>query len=556
MTSLSVIFLSFLILKVASSRSNDFESGIPSHGKCQPIKVALCKDIQYNKTIMPNILGHSSQEEAEIDINEFKSLIKTGCSPYLKFFLCSVFVPVCTVMESALPPCKSLCLQAKNNCDLVMKKNGYEWPPILDCNSFPEGDLCVGQNQSERQARRRKTLRKPLTCPAFMQLNKVHEYSLTVGDQVIENCGMPCNSEGDLFGASESSHKVFKLVICIFAGICFFSSFFTFLTFLIDTKRFQYPERPIIFMSACYCVISASYIVGFIINDKASCSEFETQYQIEDRMIVSIVTQGTKKEGCTILFVMLYFCGLASCLWWVVLTITWFLSAGLKWGQEAVESRSQYFHLVAWAIPGIMTIVLLGMGHVDGDLLTGACYTGLTNATVAKAFVVGPLILLLFIGLVFLISGFVSLCRVRRAMKHDGSRVDKLEKLMMRIGVFALLYVVPVGVVVACVFYEHSMMPSWTRGWYHRMCSNFLVGFHQLPGPFQQWECGDYMNGFSAFAQSKPDITIFTIKHLMTLVVGVACGFWVVSGKTAHSWSRLFSRNNQNNNQQLKPTLL
>lgn len=391
--SITLIFLT-AILHLASSRFNSPsripDIGIPVHDKCEPIRVPFCNDIQYNETIMPNILGHTKQEEASSEIVEFAALVKSGCSPYLKFFLCSVYVPVCTVMDSALPPCRSLCLQAKNNCDVVMGAHGFEWPDIFDCKTFPEDDLCVGQNQTEKQLKRKKPAKKALFCPAFMRTNLKYEYSLKIGDQNIKNCGMPCNSEGDLFGASESSRKMVKLVICIFAGVCFLSSFFTFLTFLIDTQRFRYPERPIIFISACYCIISISYIVGFIIGEKASCTEFEEQYLSDDYMIVSnVVTQGTKKEGCTILFVMLYFCGLASCIWWVILTLTWFLSAGLKWGQEAVEGRSQYFHLVAWAIPGVMTIVLLGMGHVDGDLLTGVCYTGLTNATTAKAFVAG-----------------------------------------------------------------------------------------------------------------------------------------------------------------------
>ena len=35
------------------------------------------------------------------------------------------------------------------------------------------------------------------------------------------------------------------------------------------------------------------------------------------------VVQGTKKEGCTILFMMLYFFSMASSIWWVILSLTW-----------------------------------------------------------------------------------------------------------------------------------------------------------------------------------------------------------------------------------------
>jgi hypothetical protein len=33
----------------------------------------------------------------------------------------------------------------------------------------------------------------------------------------------------------------------------------------------------------------------------------------------------------------LYFFGMASSVWWVVLTFTWLLAAGFKWGAEAIE---------------------------------------------------------------------------------------------------------------------------------------------------------------------------------------------------------------------------
>jgi hypothetical protein len=41
-----------------------------------------------------------------------------------------------------------------------------------------------------------------------------------------------------------------------------------------------------------------------------------------------------------------------------MLTACWFLSASLKWGQEAIDAQSQWFHLVAWGLPAILTIVV------------------------------------------------------------------------------------------------------------------------------------------------------------------------------------------------------
>uniref|UniRef100_A0A182PW37 G-protein coupled receptors family 2 profile 2 domain-containing protein n=1 Tax=Anopheles epiroticus TaxID=199890 RepID=A0A182PW37_9DIPT len=78
-----------------------------------------------------------------------------------------------------------------------------------------------------------------------------------------------------------------------------------------------------------------------------------------------------QSTSCTVLFMALYFCCMAAFAWWACLALAWFLAAGLKWGHEAIESRSHLFHLVAWAIPAVQTIFVLALGKVEGKLLAG-----------------------------------------------------------------------------------------------------------------------------------------------------------------------------------------
>ena len=59
---------------------------------------------------------------------------------------------------------------------------------------------------------------------------------------------------------------------------------------------------------------------------------------------------------------------------WVVLTVTWFLAAGLKWGNEAIEQKSPYFHGIAWSIPAVQTIAVLISSKIEGDVLSGVSY--------------------------------------------------------------------------------------------------------------------------------------------------------------------------------------
>ncbi len=37
---------------------------------------------------------------------------------------------------------------------------------------------------------------------------------------------------------------------------------------------------------------------------------------------------------------LLYFFSIAGIVWWVILTITWFLAAGPKWSCEAIEKKA------------------------------------------------------------------------------------------------------------------------------------------------------------------------------------------------------------------------
>jgi hypothetical protein len=70
---------------------------------------------------------------------------------------------------------------------------------------------------------------------------------------------------------------------------------------------------------------------------------------------------------------------MASATWWVILTLTWFLAAGLKWGHEAIEQIAPYFHLAAWALPAAKLVAILWMQKVDADILSGVCFVGIRN---------------------------------------------------------------------------------------------------------------------------------------------------------------------------------
>ncbi|XP_053738943.1 frizzled-8-like [Synchiropus splendidus] len=493
--------------------------------QCQQISVPLCRGIGYNYTHMPNQFNHDTQDEAGLEVHQFWPLVEIKCSPDLRFFLCSMYTPICLEdYKKPLPPCRSVCERARAGCAPLMRQYGFPWPDRMRCDLLPEhghqDTLCMDHSQSQTttatpvvakpSSRPRKPLgspgRKPkppgscepgCSCRAPMVpiTGEHHPLHNRVRTGQIPNCAMPCHSpyftpEQRTFTASW---------IGLWSVLCFISTFATVATFLIDMERFKYPERPIIFLSACYMFVSVGYIVRLIAgHEEVACSRDHIHYET------------TGPALCTVVFLLVYFFGMASSIWWVILSLTWFLAAGMKWGNEAIASYSQYFHLAAWIIPSIKSIAVLALSSVDGDSVAGICYVGNQNLDKLRGFVLAPLVIYLFIGTMFLLAGFVSLFRIRTVIKQGGTKTDKLERLMIRIGVFTVLYTVPATIIVACYFYEQHNR--------------------------QTWEVAHSCSCTSEQVQDRPLYAVFMLKYLMCLLVGITSGAWVWSGKTLDSW--------------------
>lgn len=138
--------------------------------KCELIRIPACQGLPYNTTILPNIMGHTSQEEAGQDITQYNSLVKIPCSPSLKLFLCSLYFPVCTQLHKPLPPCRSLCEQNRQRCEPIMRSFSFQ---VIDfsvssCICFSGLPACSARTFPRmvsvypRTSQRQKRLWKPL----------------------------------------------------------------------------------------------------------------------------------------------------------------------------------------------------------------------------------------------------------------------------------------------------------------------------------------------------------------------------------------------------------
>ncbi|EDW34818.1 GL21009 [Drosophila persimilis] len=262
--------------------------GFPHHNRCEAITISICKNIPYNMTIMPNLIGHTKQEEAGLEVHQFAPLVKIGCSDDLQLFLCSLYVPVCTILERPIPPCRSLCESARV-CEKLMKTYNFNWPENLECSKFPVHggeDLCVAENTTSstpaptRSAPKVTTRKHQLgveiphrnigfVCPVQLKTPLGMGYELKVGGKDLHDCGAPCHA---MF-FPERERTVLRYWVGSWAAVCVASCLFTVLTFLIDSSRFRYPERAIVFLAVCYLVVGCAYVAGLGAGDSVSCRE-------------------------------------------------------------------------------------------------------------------------------------------------------------------------------------------------------------------------------------------------------------------------------------------
>ncbi|XP_077419578.1 frizzled-3-like [Vanacampus margaritifer] len=507
----------FLLLLFAAPPAGTIHmEAAESHSEfsCEPVRLRMCQDLPYNTTFMPNLLNHYDQQTAALAMEPFHPIVNLVCSPDLRTFLCALYAPVCVVYGQVSLPCRALCQRAKEDCQRLMEIFGLTWPEDMECSRFPDCDEPYPRREdlqkgSEPTDQSSMTVQRDygFWCPRELKIEPELGYSFMSR----KDCSAPCPSM--YFSKQEVTFT--RYFIGVTSIVCLSATLFTFLTFLIDVTRFRYPERPIIFYAVCYVMVSLVFFLGFLLEDTVACNTGNLVH-----FKASTVTQGSHNKACTLFFMILYFFTMAGSMWWVILTITWFLAAVPKWGSEAIEKKALLFHAVAWGLPGTLTVALLALNKIEGDGISGVCFVGLYDMDALRWFVLAPLCLNVAVGVSLLLVGIVALNRVRMEIPLEKENQTKLVKFMIRMGVFSVLYLVPLLTVIGCYVYEHAYRRVWETTWMEENCRRY-----HIPCPYKVEQT------------SRPSVALFLMKYLMMLVVGIPSAFWVASKKTCFEWA-------------------
>lgn len=72
-----------------------FDIGLSTKCVAIPKEMSMCHNIGYSEMRLPNLMGHTSMTEVISKSTDWQHLAQTGCHPYARTFLCSLFAPVC-----------------------------------------------------------------------------------------------------------------------------------------------------------------------------------------------------------------------------------------------------------------------------------------------------------------------------------------------------------------------------------------------------------------------------------------------------------------------------
>lgn len=309
------------------------------------------------------------------------------------------------------------------------------------------------------------------------------------------------------------SSKSFSLGwLAFWSTVCFISTILTIATFVLDTTRFQYPWRPVVYLALSFNFHSMTHFFAMILGrDLVTCPG--------GQFVQTSITWTWGHTPCILVFGLLYYTMMAAFLWWLMLSLSWFLASAFSWSNEAVAHLAPFYHVVAWVLPLLLTIILVATRVVGADELTAVCFIVRDNSDMSfYALLLGviiPLVVCLITGIVFLTIGFVSLLRIHSIMRHSGKSREStiLEKLMIRIGVFVVVFIIPAVIVIGCFMYELVTRPSWT--------------------PVNE-PCG------ADCIRANP--AVFMVRLFMFLLTGILTGVWIWSRKTVLSWKTLPQR--------------
>ncbi|KAH7720199.1 Protein MIG-1 a [Aphelenchoides avenae] len=387
--------------------------------RCQRITAQQCAGIGYNETTFPNLAGDDSDRAAVEAIATFDPLISVKCSDHLKFFLCSVYFPMCTEkVPDPIGPCRPLCERVRSKCITVLKEFGFPWPESLECAKFPmsnsNGQMCMdgaqpdagessaGDEQSD-VSRSEPDDTPPENVPDGEYTEELKKFVLpgakcSLASMVFINrtaqCVPKCSSTHGYTAVgvhrivspltslpfqSDMSATKSALIIASILSVGL-----TFVCLVVACVPRQTPlsrrpiDRSLFYCTACFAFSASVYFFTLFHKENIACTSY-AGHQL-------FIVPGMQHIPCTLVATVLYYLGTAGRLWWMLICVAW------RWSLKPhprAETEQYLFraHVIAWATPLVLITVALMAQAVNGEPLSGLCLVGAGSRSQTQFFV-------------------------------------------------------------------------------------------------------------------------------------------------------------------------
>jgi len=268
----------------------------------------------------------------------------------------------------------------------------------------------------------------------------------------VEGCGLHC--ENPLL--SEKERTKLSNFIKYGAGLSSAFTLLCILTFLVDWKSSnRYPAVIIFYINVCILLSNVGWLLQFwFTKQEIVCRPDNTSRYGEP--------DTSENFYCLLVFFLIYYFSVAALVWFSSLLYLWNLNfRRVHDFREYVSSNKSYFHLSAWSVPLILTIIIIAFGEVselifffqlktiydhnqfhlqvDSSSMLGICFVGYNKPIVRILSVFAPFVAFFVIGVYFSFKSVKALINAKamrssRLINNKGEA--EINKMIIKLGLY------------------------------------------------------------------------------------------------------------------------